>query len=116
MSHKYITINERSKIEVLNKEKYSAREIAEILDYHHSSISRELARCSVEYSAVEAQIDHDNKSSKKGREVKLSLNLKKYIEKKLEETWSPEQIVGRDLQGIIFLKSIYNWIYSGLIL
>ena len=115
MSHKYITINERNKIEVLNKEGYSARKIADILDYNNSSISRELKRCGSEYSAIEAQKDYDNKSRNKGRKVKLSKSLREYIETKLEETWSPEQVVGRDLEGIISFKSIYNWIYKGLI-
>ena len=36
MSHKHFTINERNKIEVLNKEGYSARKIAGILNYNNS--------------------------------------------------------------------------------
>ncbi len=40
MSYKHITINERNKIEVLNNEGYSARKIAKILGFHHSTISR----------------------------------------------------------------------------
>lgn len=115
MSHKHFTINERNKIEVLDKEGYSARKIANILGYNNSSISRELKRCGDEYSAVEAQNDCDNKSKNKGRNIKLSTELKEYIESKLEETWSPEQIVGRSLDGIISFKSIYNWIYKGLL-
>ena len=115
MSHKHFTINERNKIEVLNKEGYSARKIAGILNYNNSSISRELARCGGEYSAIEAQKYYDDKSKNKGRKIKLTENLKEYIETKLEATWSPEQIVGRDLEGIISFKSIYNWIYQGLI-
>lgn len=115
MSHKHFTINERSKIEVLNKEGYSARKIAKTLGYHHSSISRELARCTDYYCAFEANQDNINKSKIKGRKIKLNARLKQYIENKLEETWSPEQIVGRDLEGIISFKSIYNWIYKGLL-
>ncbi|HHX69708.1 MAG TPA: IS30 family transposase, partial [Gallicola sp.] len=30
----------------------------------------------------------------------------------LNKSWSPEQIVGRDLKGIISFKTFYNWIYS----
>lgn len=31
------------------------------------------------------------------------------------ETWSPEQIVGRLYQGKLSFKSIYRWIYNGLL-
>ena len=65
MSHKHFTINERNKIEILNKEGYSARKIADILNYNNSSISRELARCGDEYSSIEAQKDYDSKSKTK---------------------------------------------------
>lgn len=41
MSHKYLTINEINKIEVLNKEGYSSRKIEKILGFHYSTISRE---------------------------------------------------------------------------
>ncbi|MFL2132200.1 IS30 family transposase, partial [Ruoffia sp. FAM 24228] len=39
----------------------------------------------------------------------------KDIQDKLERTWSPEQIVGRDYQGKISFKSIYNWIYQDIL-
>ena len=115
MSYKHITIYERNKIEVLNKEGYSARRIAETLGYHHSSISRELQRCEGNYSADKAEEDYKIKSKAKGRKTKLTGYLKEHIEDKLEETWSPEQIVGRDLKGIISFKTIYNWLYNGLL-
>lgn len=51
MSYKYITMDCRNKIEVLNNEGYSAIKIAKILGYHHSSISRELKRCKDKYGA-----------------------------------------------------------------
>ena len=34
MSYKHLTLNERNKIEVLNKEGYSSRRIAKILGLH----------------------------------------------------------------------------------
>lgn len=30
-------------------------------------------------------------------------------------TWSPEQIVGRDYQEKLSFKTIYNWIYEGIL-
>ncbi|SHH51462.1 Helix-turn-helix domain-containing protein, partial [Anaerosphaera aminiphila DSM 21120] len=70
MSHKYLTMDDRNKIEVLNKEGYSARKIANILGFHHSTISRELKRCKAEYSAVDSQKYYQELSMKKGRKSK----------------------------------------------
>ena len=44
MSHKYFTINERNKLEVLLKENYRVSEIAEILNRHRATIYREIKR------------------------------------------------------------------------
>lgn len=115
MSYKHITINERNKIEVLHKEGYSARKIAGILGYHHSSISRELARCKDLYSATYSQIDYNIKSKNKGCKSKINNTLKTLIESRLLKSWSPEQIVGRDLEKLISFKTIYTWIYNGLL-
>lgn len=113
MSHKYITMDCRNKIEVLNNEGYSARKIASILGFHHSSISRELKRCASHYTASAANSDHSNNSKNKGRKSKLTSDIKNYIEDKLESTWSPEQIVGRSFHKKLSFKTIYNWIYNG---
>lgn len=42
MRYKHLTLNERNKIELLNKEGYSSKRISMILGFNHSSISREL--------------------------------------------------------------------------
>ena len=70
MSHSYLTLNDRNKIEVLKQEGYSSRRIAKILGFHHSTISRELKRCNNIYSAVEANKDKDIKLLQKGRKSK----------------------------------------------
>lgn len=44
MSHKYLTLNERNKIEVLKKENCSSGRISKILGFHHSKIYRGLKR------------------------------------------------------------------------
>lgn len=115
MEHKYFTIDCRNKIEVLHRQGYSARKIALILGYHHSSISRELKRTGDNYEAKKAHNNYITRSKNKGRKIKLSNDLKDYIEDKLNNTWSPEQIVGRSLKGIICTKTIYHWIYKGLL-
>lgn len=37
------------------------------------------------------------------------------LQEKLHETWSPEQIVGHLYEGKLSFKSIYRWIYGGLL-
>ena len=73
MSYKHLTINERNKIEILNKEGYSSRRIAKILGFHHSTISRELKRCGDDYEAIYAQKDKIKKSSSKEENQKLMI-------------------------------------------
>lgn len=42
MSYKHLTLNDRNKIEVSNKEGYSSRRISKVLGFHHSTIARNL--------------------------------------------------------------------------
>ena len=115
MSHKYLTLNERNKIEVLHKEGYSSRRISKILGFHHSTISRELKRCKGTYKAIDADKDKRYKSSHKGRKTKYTDTIKNIILNKLNSKWSPEQIASTVLARIVSFKTIYNWIYSGFI-
>lgn len=112
MSQKHLTIHERNKIEVLNKEGYSARKIATVLGFHHSTICREIKRCKDIYKATVAQAKRNELSKLKGRKKKITNSLKSTIETHLNKSWSPEQIVGRLLNGILSFKTIYTWIYS----
>ena len=115
MSHKHLTINERNKIEVLCKEGYSSRQIAKILSFHHSTISRELARCKDNYKANKAEIDRLKRSSCKGRKNKSTHELIEVIKDNLNKKWSPEQIAGRLFKGLLSFKTIYNWMYKGIV-
>ena len=115
MSHKYFTINERNKLEVLLKENYKISEIAEILNKHRATIYREIKRINGEYSSENAQADANAKASNKGRNSKFTTELKKLIEDRLCKTWSPKQIIRRELKGILSFKTIYNWLYSNFL-
>lgn len=115
MSYKHITLNERNKIEVLKKEGYSSRRISKILGYHHSTIARELNRCKEEYRSDSAQLDKDIKASSKAINSKATDQIKLEITEKLNAKWSPEQIAGSILKGIVCFKTIYNWLYSGIL-
>lgn len=114
MSYTHLTISERSKIETYLEFGYSIRQIAKFIKRSPSRISRELRRhtnCSPE----EAQTRYQVNKSKCGAKSKLTHELKEAVQEKLGETWSPEQIVGRLYQGKLSFKSIYRWIYNGLL-
>lgn len=114
MSYTHLTISERSKIETYLELGYSIRQIANFIKRSPSTISRELRRhtnCSPE----EAQTRYQVNKSNCGAKSKLTHVLKEAVQEKLGETWSPEQIVGRLYPGKLSFKSIYRWIYNGLL-
>lgn len=116
MSYKHLTIEDRSKIEVLYHQGYKPNQIAQIIRRHRSTIYRELKRVqSASYDAQLAQKHTTKHQSKKGRRPKHSPELIEDIQSKLELTWSPEQITGRCYQNRLSFKTIYNWIYQGVI-
>lgn len=114
MSYQHLTISERSKIETYIELGYSIRETAKCLKRSPSTISRELKR-HVNCTAEEAQARYQSNKSNCGAKLKLTPELKEAVQEKLGETWSPEQIVGRLYQGKLSFKSIYRWIYNGLL-
>ena len=115
MSYIHLTIEKRSQIEVLRKERYSVRRIASLIGVHHSTVARELNRVKGEYSAIKAQQLAISKSTNKGRPTKLTPQLVALIESRLQQTWSPEEIVGAELAGVLSFKTIYSWIHRGFL-
>ena len=106
MSHKYLNMNERNKIEVLLKENYSVSKIAKMIGVHRSAIYREIKRCNSTYGASIAQKQYLLNSKKKGKKSKISKNLISLIRKKLKRSQSPQQIIGRELKGKLSFKTI----------
>ena len=37
------------------------------------------------------------------------------IESRLQQTWSPEEIIGTELVGFLSFKTIYSWIHRGFL-
>lgn len=114
MSYTHLTISERSKIETYLELGYSIHATAKQLHRSPSTISRELRRhqnCTIE----EAQTRYQANKSNCGAKHKLTDELKKAVQEKLGERWSPEQIVGRLYAGKLSFRSIYRWIYDGLL-
>ena len=114
MSYTHLTITERLKIETYMELGYSIRQIAGFLKRSPSTILRELSR-HANYSPEKAQNRYQTNKSKCGAKSKLTTELKEAVQEKLGETWSPEQIIGRLYQGKLSFKSIYRWIYNGLL-
>ena len=115
MSYIHLTIEKRSQIEVLRKEGYSVRRIASLIGVHHSTVARELNRVEGEYSAIKAQQLAISKSANKGRPTKVTPQLAALIESRLQQTWSPEEIVGAELVRVLSFKTIYSWIHRGFL-
>lgn len=115
MSYVHLTIEKRSQIEVLRKECYSIRRISALVGIHYPTVSRKLLRTARRYSAIEAHQDAMKKSSHEGRPSKLTISVAAHIESRLQQTWSPEQIVGAELTGKLSVKIIYNWLHRRLL-
>ena len=103
MSYKYFTINERNKLEVLLKENYKISKIAKILNRHRANIYRENKRINGEYSFENAQEDANTKSANKGRNSKITAELKNLIEDRLCKTESYNRSISRELKRRIVL-------------
>ena len=57
----------------------------------------------------------DTKAGNKGKNSKITPELKKLIEDRFCKTWSSEQIVGRELTGKLSFKTIYNLLYNNFL-
>ena len=115
MSYIHLTIEKRSQIEVLRKEGYSVRRIASLIGVHHSTVARDLNRVEGEYSVIKAQQLAISKSANKGRPTKLTPQLAALIESRLQQTQSPEEVVGAELAGALSFTTIYSWIHRGFL-
>ncbi|ADM70494.1 hypothetical protein GMA19_02691 [Paenibacillus polymyxa E681] len=118
MSYTYLSIVERSKLEILHQQGNSARAIARKLGRHPATICRELRRNESQepYRAERSQESYVQRRKSSIPAGKWTLEQAAVIEEKLQETWSPEQIVQRlrqEGQGIVCFKTIYRWLYTG---
>ena len=117
MSYHHLTTFERGRIQELLLLGYSHRAIARKLNRHRSCIDREIRRNSVstDYMGETAQTSYDTRRQRSKPKGKSSDDLITIITEKLEATWSPEQIANTVTLGIVGFKTIYNWIYAGIL-
>jgi IS30 family transposase len=121
-----LTFYERQKLEFWLKHKISLRKIAaKLMIRDHSVISREIKR-NANGNRKKYKADLAEKMSEKRKHVKHKGKLDKYpevrdyVEQKLNDDWSPEQIAGvlkdelpSELKGLtVSHESIYYWIYE----
>ncbi len=118
MKYKQLTMMQRYQIEALKKEGLSQRAIALNICVHHSTVSREFKRNSLdnsEYNAVNATVSARLRYQYKTKNRRLTKKHISFIKKYLKDGLSPEQIAGRmllitDLKSISH-ETIYRYIY-----
>ncbi|RKY01913.1 MAG: IS30 family transposase [Spirochaetes bacterium] len=120
-TYQHLSIEERENIAIGLELKKSLYEISKELGRHRSTIWREIRRNNamkykVKYRAHIAQKRSEDRWKASHKKEWLSDNkVREYVEEKLEEYWSPEQIAGRigiDKPGLkTNYESIYQFIY-----
>ena len=114
MSYNHLTIDERSCIYNFLKLGMSVREISKALHRSPSTISREIKRNSIEtgsrgrfikYYPIKAQEKYKFKREKCHRKSINDADILEYIEKRIKEHWSPEQISNRSTEEIDYVPS-----------
>lgn len=117
MSYHHLTTFERGRIQELLSLGYSHRKIAQKLDRHRSCIDREILRNATDtcYQCDEAQAAYDTRRTHAKPKGKCTEDLVATITEKLLATWSPEQIANTVTLGKVSFKTIYNWLYLGIL-
>lgn len=117
MSYHHFTTFERGRIQELLLLGYSYRAIALKLHRHRSSIDREVRRNAIRtgYDGESAQSAYDIRHKHSRPNGKYTDDLAATITDKLLATWSPEQIANTVMLGVVSFKTIYNWLYSGVL-
>ncbi|MDE6475396.1 MAG: helix-turn-helix domain-containing protein [Erysipelotrichaceae bacterium] len=127
MNYIHLTINERCCIYQFKLSGMSIRQIARALQRSPSTISRELKRNSyktgihysiTKYSPNIAQSLANIRHSNSHRKLEWDTSSLEYIQDRLLENWSFEQIANRenkDIHNIPSTSSIYRYIHKGLL-
>lgn len=111
---------QRCKIQAFWKAGYTQQQIANEIGVHKSTISRELKRNMTfvrtrlgywDYKANYAQANANERKKIKPKYIKLTDSIKNFIQEKVLNEWSPEQICGYAKRHRIFNLS-HEWIYQ----
>lgn len=116
MSH--LTLEQRYIIEAYLKIEKSKDFISNSLNIHRSTVFREIKRNATRTGKYSAKLAHEYACERKDRFIsnrKFDENCRRFVEKYLQEYWSPEQIVGYcETNGlpIVSVERIYQYICS----
>jgi IS30 family transposase len=118
-NYTHFSFEERKKIYYYLEVKLSINQIAKKLGRHRSAIYREINRNRHEnkyIGSVADDIAKTRRGASRANKIKDNLLLNKYIFKRLQMGWSPEQIAGRmKFEGEKYYtchESIYRYIYK----
>jgi IS30 family transposase len=120
MNYKHLTAADRGIIEGMLKNHCTPSEIASELGVDPTTVSREINKRSTPngYKATSAQLDYERRRKHSKQRSKLSDRARqKYICRKLQLGWSPEQISGRlrllgEKDLYVCPETIYHWLYT----
>ena len=116
MSYSRLTKKDRIRISEFRKQGKSKSEIARLLGFHRSTISREIKR-NFHFNRYNSYRAHNYaKTRQKVRRYSYKLTPETWslIEERLKLRWSPEQIYNRlKLEGenIVSIETIYRYVY-----
>lgn len=115
----HLTLEQRYTIEVMKEAGHKQCKIAETIGRHKSVISREIRRnCderSGKYKASLAQRKYKDRLRSKPKQKRFTNEVKNYVEEKLSDQYSPEQIVGEaKLKGVdcVSTERIYQHVWE----
>ncbi len=123
MSYTHLTLEERCCIRKYYSEGLSYRKIAELVGRNVSTISRELKRNCTHTNSTPTYYPHTAQNkyllrrSYCHRGMFWDRKVIEYIENRLKETWSPEQIANTPCSlELPSVRTIYRWIYDKYLL
>jgi IS30 family transposase len=116
---KHITKEQRYTISVMLQKNITQTEIADNIGKYKSVVCRELKRNfdnrNGEYNADLAQRKYIKRLKEKPKKIKFTKSVKQYVTDKLEDDYSPEQIVGRarvENISCVSHETIYKYVWE----
>ena len=116
MSYTQLTREQRYQIYALKKAKHNQTQIARLIGYHKSTISRELRRNRGQKGYRPSQADEFGLDRRcEAYRSRITWQTWQQVEQLLRQQWSPEQIAGRlklEKQPTVSHEWIYLYIYA----
>ncbi len=119
---KHIRLEDRIEISLLLNKGYSLRDVNKVLGISIGSLSEEISKNKVKgiydpYKANHKAYVRRKYSKYQGMKVNANIELREYVEDKIKEDWSPEEISGRIKEinnhlGCVSTNGIYKFVHS----